>query len=187
MLANRNTPISGCQYSPAQLLFNRRLRDKLPINPNLLEPQIPTNARDQLLQCQKTHKYFYDRKTRPLIPLNTGHSVRYWKNNKWQLATVLSKYAILWSYNIVTENGSTLKRNRFHLQKTQEKQPLVVSSEDDSSSQTISNRQDNLPKESSISTDNFQQPQSTDNCQQPQITRKLRPRENIEKPIMFDD
>ena len=41
MLAYRNTPISGCQYSPAQLLFNGRLRDKLPINPKLLEQQIP--------------------------------------------------------------------------------------------------------------------------------------------------
>ena len=38
LLEYRNTPISGLQYSPAQLAMSRQLRSKLPVAPGVLKP-----------------------------------------------------------------------------------------------------------------------------------------------------
>lgn len=54
LLEYRNTPISDCDYSPAQLLFNRRLRDKMPIKSRLLMPEIA--AREQFCKRQEKTK-----------------------------------------------------------------------------------------------------------------------------------
>ena len=53
LLEYRNTPISNCDYSPAQLLFNRRLRDKIPF---LLQPEIPFDPRKLLCVRQEKQK-----------------------------------------------------------------------------------------------------------------------------------
>ncbi|WAR27095.1 hypothetical protein MAR_012799 [Mya arenaria] len=52
----RNTPITGCEYSPAQMLMSRRLRDKIPTKSDLLKPKVCENAFEQLLKCQKNQK-----------------------------------------------------------------------------------------------------------------------------------
>ena len=41
LLRYRNAPIVGMDYSPAQLLFNRRLQDDIPVSKKLLYPRIP--------------------------------------------------------------------------------------------------------------------------------------------------
>ena len=59
MLEYRNTPI--VDYSPAQLLTSRMLRDKIPTQPKLLEPKVAANARQQLIEKQKVQKLEYDK------------------------------------------------------------------------------------------------------------------------------
>lgn len=42
----RNTPLQEIGFSPAQLLVNRRTQGKLPINNNLLKPQVTQNVQN---------------------------------------------------------------------------------------------------------------------------------------------
>ena len=57
LLKIRNTPITGLNYSPAQVFLNRRLNTKLPATTQLLDAQIATDARSQLL-AQHQKMYF---------------------------------------------------------------------------------------------------------------------------------
>ena len=52
LLRYRNMKIKGMTYSPAQTLFNRRLRDSLPIKDCLLKPEIAINVKQQLTDMQ---------------------------------------------------------------------------------------------------------------------------------------
>ena len=56
LLEYRNTPMLDCEYSRAQPLMNRMLRDKIPPKSDLLKPKIPAKAREQLINKQKTLK-----------------------------------------------------------------------------------------------------------------------------------
>ena len=53
LLAQRNSPINGMTQSPAQLLMNRRLRDKLPMYNKSLQPRVMSGTRQQLSDHQK--------------------------------------------------------------------------------------------------------------------------------------
>ena len=44
LLEFRNTPISGLQESPAQLLMNQRLRSTLPMTPSMLQPHVNVSS-----------------------------------------------------------------------------------------------------------------------------------------------
>ena len=46
LLEYRNTPISGINLSPSQLLMSRRLRYNLPMMSSLLSPQVNTNIKN---------------------------------------------------------------------------------------------------------------------------------------------
>ena len=49
LLRYRNTPIAGTNYSPAQMLYSRRLRDDNPIKKTMLQPQVQKTSRLQLI------------------------------------------------------------------------------------------------------------------------------------------
>ena len=68
LLQYRNTPVAGCEYSPAQMLFSRSLRTKLPVAAEHLIPEVVA-PRDQLCERQFQQKKYYDRSTRTLPPL----------------------------------------------------------------------------------------------------------------------
>ena len=121
LLEYRNTPISGCDSSPAQLLMNRMLRDKIPTKPKLLEPKIPLDAQQQLINRQIKQKSFYDKSSKDMKDLNPGDSVRYWKESMWEPAVFQNKHSTPRSYIIANEYGHKLRRNRVHLQQTNEK------------------------------------------------------------------
>ena len=76
LLEYRNTPVSGLEYSPAQLLMSRMLRDKLPTTANLLKPKVASSAYTKLRARQLKQKDYFDRGTRPLSKLSMGDSVR---------------------------------------------------------------------------------------------------------------
>ena len=67
LLELRNTPIIGLMFSPSQLLMSRRMRTKLPMTEDLLQPEIAKGAYDELIDRQKKQKVFHDRtaKVRP--------------------------------------------------------------------------------------------------------------------------
>ena len=116
LLEYRNTPVSGIQYSPAQMLMSRNLRGKLPTTSHLLDPCV-VNPRDQLIKMKQRQKSHYDRNAKDLSPLKPGDSVRVKRGHHWEPATVIQKHHNTRSY-IVAANGSQLRRNRRHLMHT---------------------------------------------------------------------
>ena len=132
LLRYRNTPVSGMDSSPAQLLQSRMLRDKLPITHNHLKPRLVSGALQQLKARQASQKYYHDRRAKDLPALNKGDVVRIRRGRTWETAIVTesSLPGLPRSYKVL-QNGRELRRNRYHLrpgvaqqQKPPEEPPL---------------------------------------------------------------
>ena len=154
LLEYRNTPISVMALSPSQLLMSRRLRSNLPMTETLLISQVSETAREQLQKRQQKQVQYYNRGTRPLLPLSQGDVVRYKTGSKWQPAVIVSKHTAPRSYNIQTATGNIIRRNRRHLKRTVEAPPeLYHSAYDDDDDEMVENPQDppmssNVPEQS---------------------------------------
>jgi hypothetical protein len=125
LLRYRNAPLIGLTYSPAQLLFNRRLRDDIPVKESLLEPQIPQNARQQLLRKQDQQAKYYNRsaKKRNNAEFVQGDNVRIKMNpqdREWIPGKVVNQHYTPRSYVVVTDRGETVRRNRTMINRTPE-------------------------------------------------------------------
>ena len=92
LLELRNTPITGMDESPAQLLMSRRLRSQMPTIPTMLQPTISEGIREKLAQRQQKQKCQYDKSAKPLPDLNPGDSVRYQVDRSWKPATVIKQH-----------------------------------------------------------------------------------------------
>ena len=123
LLQYRNTPVADCDYSPAQMLFSRSLRTKLPVTAEQLIPAVVA-PRDQLCDRQQKQKNYFDRDTKALPPLQADDSVQ--RDGEWHRGRVLRPHVASRSYVIETEDGSTLRRNRRHVIKTAEEAPLCA-------------------------------------------------------------
>ena len=66
LLEYRNTPITGLQESPAQLLMSRMLKSKLPTTTALLRPKVQEKVRKKLEQRAVKQKEYFDRNAKPL-------------------------------------------------------------------------------------------------------------------------
>ena len=86
LLNLRNTPRHTDTGSPAQSLFGRRTKTKLPTNEALLKPKVmePENVRYRLNEYRNTAKRYYNRGSRPLMPLQTEDTIRVWSKDRWQ-------------------------------------------------------------------------------------------------------
>ena len=119
-----DTPVTGMKYSPAQILFSRRLRTKIPVATSLLSPVVVDPSFD-LIRNQARQKYYYDRQgVKPLSSLQRGDVVCYRKNNVWQKSDVVKDCNKPRSYMIRRPNDcGVLRRNRRHLYKANLKRP----------------------------------------------------------------
>lgn len=128
LLEYRNTPVDSLK-TPAQLLMSRRLRSILPTTGKQLKPELACHItiRDRRELCQKRQKHYYDRSTRALPPLPASATVRFQKNPsaEWKPATVIEPAGTQRSYNIRTDEGQTLRRNRRHLLQTAESDTVL--------------------------------------------------------------
>ena len=121
MLNYRATPLSD--HSPAELLFNRRLRTKLPVPVGKLVPTFATETRPNLVDRQDKYKEVHDRRARDLPILHPGDVVRVMQKGQLVRGEVVAQHASPRSYVVKTEGGSTLRRNRRHLVATKEARP----------------------------------------------------------------
>ena len=112
LLEYRNTPVTGLEYSPAQLLMGRVLRSKLPVTEEVLRPKIPVGVRESLKRNQERQKYFYDSTARPLRPLEEGDPVWFESTEGWSPAVVTRKCDQPRTYRVVTSSGRVYRRNR---------------------------------------------------------------------------
>ena len=125
LLISRNTPVSGLPYSPAQLLVNWRLQDRLPMTERLLQPHIPADAHQLLVQHHQVVKIFYDWNSKELPPLWVKTSASSKKGSGSQQSSLLD--TILPTHrHVMTQDGHLHCHNRKHLQKTCEPHLLVT-------------------------------------------------------------
>ena len=119
----RNTPSEGIGSSPVQRLFNRRTRTKLPTSKNLLKPAIP-EVSERLKKRKDLQKQYYNKSTKDLCELKPGQIVRIkpFGNQKiWKKAKVDQKIGIR-SYQVITQEGTILRRNLRHIRLSREDQ-----------------------------------------------------------------
>lgn len=109
----RATPLDAALPSPAELMFKRPITTILPSRAKELAPEV---YRDHIRLCQHNQKAYADQHTKELPPLLTGQTVRVLdkERKQWFLGKVVARNRDR-SYQILTEGGSALIRNRSHL------------------------------------------------------------------------
>ena len=107
--------------------MGRRTKTLLPTTNQLLQASKSSDDRAKLIERQQKQKWYYNRITRDLKPLEKGDAVRMEPlrpgEKKWCKALVIGKHDQR-SYTVETSDGGTYCHNRIHLRKTQEPPPI---------------------------------------------------------------
>uniref|UniRef100_A0A3B3BSF9 Integrase catalytic domain-containing protein n=1 Tax=Oryzias melastigma TaxID=30732 RepID=A0A3B3BSF9_ORYME len=112
LLSLRNTPVTGLNLSPAQMLMERVLRSTLPCTSHVLKQSTLRNILDKVREMQTKQKLHFDQHARPL-PVDT---VNMQTQCSWKPAVIVHQREEPRSYTVRT-SGDTLRRNRRHLRK----------------------------------------------------------------------
>ena len=159
--------------SPAQRMMGRRTRGLLQTTTKALKPAI-VDERKVIAAAKNKQKVYYDHGAKDLPELRPNDLVRIQPlqpGKPWQPAVVKTKVDDR-SYEVMTETGTTLRRNRRHLRTTQAAS---------ASSQTTSTSKSS--KESGATTPGSP---STDAAQPKQIHQKQEEIQNKD-PLMIHD
>ena len=108
----RATPIDGNIRSPAELMFGRPIRTGLPCH---LPGSRTSETIERLREKSGEMKKHYDHRAGEKLPeLSPGQPVRTWEHRSqtWQPATLTEACPEPRSYNVTTNNGTQLRRNR---------------------------------------------------------------------------
>ncbi|KAF2895686.1 hypothetical protein ILUMI_10466 [Ignelater luminosus] len=99
--------------SPAQLLYSRNLRTRIPVRSEDLKPKV-YRLPEKFVRHQDTVKTYYDKRTRSLQPLREGQNIRFQKHQSghWYAAKVKGKDPQPRSYQIRDHSGNLFTRNR---------------------------------------------------------------------------
>ena len=118
MLCLRTTPIHHKLPSPCELLNGRKYKSNLPA----VSFRSDGNVNEFLQQRQVVYKSYHDRTAKELAPLSPQQTLRVLTpiRKTWDLAKVTNNASTPRSYNILTAQGTTYRRNRRHLRDTQE-------------------------------------------------------------------
>uniref|UniRef100_A0A3Q2EKA6 Integrase catalytic domain-containing protein n=1 Tax=Cyprinodon variegatus TaxID=28743 RepID=A0A3Q2EKA6_CYPVA len=115
LLSYRASPLEH-GLSPAEILMGRRLRTTLPYTSEPKQKEVKQKQK----HLQRRQKANYDKSTKSLVPLARHDTVRIHDSSTWsKKATVLQEVSPR-SYNVKTEDGQVLRRNRRSLLKTQD-------------------------------------------------------------------
>lgn len=122
LLNYRNTPLAGLNVSPAQLLMNRNLRTKLPVQQEFFKPEIVQNhVYEKMMENQKTQKTYYDHRSRQnnmLYERGENVLVQNVHNRLWENGVITEKLNQPRSYMVkMSKDGNILRRNTIHLKK----------------------------------------------------------------------
>ncbi|XP_063046009.1 uncharacterized protein K02A2.6-like [Engraulis encrasicolus] len=117
LLSLRNTPVTGTEFSPAQVLMGRVLRSTLPTSTAVLQPAVPHGFHSRLKDLQARQVHYYNHNTKTLPEFAPGTTVHMSTRRGWEPATVLHKREEPRAYNVQTPSGVTFRRNRRHLRR----------------------------------------------------------------------
>uniref|UniRef100_A0A8D8SYR9 Uncharacterized protein K02A2.6 n=1 Tax=Cacopsylla melanoneura TaxID=428564 RepID=A0A8D8SYR9_9HEMI len=125
LLNYRNSPVAGFPWPPAQLLYSRQLRSKLPVAPvHLLSTVVdPVVSRNRMLSHQNDQELWYNRmRGKQCNEFYVGESVlvRNVKTNVWERGIVVEKMNFR-LYMIRFENGRVFRRNSLYIRKLYER------------------------------------------------------------------
>lgn len=115
LLSYRASPLEH-GMSPAEILMGRRLRTTIPYT----SEQKQNKAKQKQKLLQRRQKTNYDRSTKSLVPLARHDTVRIQDSNTWTKKATMLEEVSPRSYNVRTEDGQILRRNRRSLLKTQD-------------------------------------------------------------------
>jgi hypothetical protein len=124
LLEWRNIPTEGMGASPAQLLYGRRTRTRLPVAKKQLKPTLIEGVTKKMEKGKEKQKKYFDRQSRKLKRLSAGDVIRMRcpGDSRWSLGKVIEVMGFR-SY-LVEVNGRRYRRNRRHLRTTAEQLPL---------------------------------------------------------------
>ena len=114
--AYRATPLD-CGKSPAQLLFQRRIKTSLPVHHSLLKTEKGEDIVDVKVKDKEKLKFKYDSHTRSSTPFNQGAQVciRNSCTGRWDTPARIVKEAAPRSYAVMTDSGSCVRRTSRHI------------------------------------------------------------------------
>ena len=132
LLDVRNTPRDDIVGSPMQRLHGRRAQTSLPISDTLLKPSVipPDKVHDKMMEYRRRQKFYYDKGSKPLKPINPQEAVRVWTPQGWKPAEYIAEHDLPNSHVIrAGSQGLTYRRNRRHLMPTSEEPHVITTPE----------------------------------------------------------
>lgn len=117
LLTLRNTPVTGMDYSPAQMLMGRVLRSTLPTSITILQPAVPKEVHSTLKNLQTRQQQYYNRGVKRLPELHPRSTVHMETPHSWRPVVVMAQRDEPRSYDIVTSSGQHYRRNRCRLRR----------------------------------------------------------------------
>lgn len=113
MLEFRNTPISNEIPSPAEGLFNRKLKGILPMSNKIFKPKIYNQLKNSLKRKQEKSELYYNHNKKNLRSLVFGEKILFKIGKQWRKGEIKEKLNER-SYMILS-NNKTFIRNRLHI------------------------------------------------------------------------
>lgn len=145
LLNYRDTPLKHGK-SPAEMLFNRKLKTRLPV---FIESE-PDWGNTKVLQAKEykhDQKRHYDKGARLLKPLYPGDRVKMHDGKGWNVEARLVKGVAPRSYDVITPEGVTYRRNRRHLLLVPQLKPAEPQESEDTPQENSSTSQTTLSVE----------------------------------------
>ena len=141
LMMHRSAPHASTGVSPAELLFGRRMRTQVPILASSLQPKTPEASvvREKDKHYKQTYAKNYNKhhgvRDSELLEPNQSVRIKIDSKKEWEPATVTGIHDKPRSYNVVTEDGKTFRRNSKH----------VMSSKGSSQSAATKDKNDTQP------------------------------------------
>ena len=193
LLEWRNTP-GHLGSSPAQMIFGRRTRTKLPLANKLLETPTSAAASDALRRVKERQALYYNRGAKPRDPLVVGDTVRFKFNERtpeWRKAEITEVLPHR-SYKLRSDDGSIYRRTSRHVRLAPEPQIVIFDNStndepDQSTKVGHTEKSKRLRRTAATHTAESQLPSQPTQPPPPQQTVVTRSGRVVRKPARYED
>lgn len=142
VLNYRTSPLEN-GLSPAEMLMNRKLRTRLPSAKHHM-------VRSALHSSNERQMKYYNSAAKPLSPLAQEEVVRVRCDGQWGPLAKVIKETTPRSYEVLTEHGKIMRRNRRHLLKVPQREMKIKESDTHDLAISKQSEQAETPDESKV-------------------------------------